>query len=168
MGVLDFFTKGGNIGLVARNLTYIHETIKKCYANRFADEKSILRTTAFINLSTYMKLGQINLDMINNLIEDLDYEGSEYEYPGCFASFVFNVEKLIFSIDSPRNVFIMDEDTGILLTIASNIEKTKWKVHAGKTKKKVQDLVIHGIITHPRDPAFHSVLGIKNVEEETE
>ena len=160
MGLLSGLFKGGNFGLVARNVTYIYERTKTEYGKYFSDEKSILRTTAFIDLFTYIRLGQISITMINELINGLRDEISEYDTPGCFNDFVFQLEKMIFSVDSPRNAWLMDDDASIFLMIMENIRKTKAKIEAGKLRKPQFDRMIHDVFNSPNQEEMHQALGI--------
>ena len=168
MRIFSYF-KGGNIGLVARNLAYIHERIKMDHGDRIEDTKSILRLTAAVDLPAYIQLGQISIEMINDLIDKLRDDDAEYDTPGCFNDFVFQIEKLIFSFDSPHNVWVMDENSddfnpGILMTIMRNIRTTQTKIRSGKLRRSkteaLFDQIINNIITHPEFEEMREILGI--------
>jgi len=164
MGIIQFFTKGGNIGLIARNLAYIIAKIKKDYISYFKDDKSIYITTAFINLSVYIKKGQIGINDILELVDNLknDTEAGEefYQYPGAVNDFIMDMERLIFSIDSPKEAYIIDKDTSILFLVIDNIRETIEKVDNGSLNKKRINKDIE-LLINSNNTELKNILGIK-------
>ena len=142
MGIIKFFTKGGNFGLIARNQAYLHQRITLSYRDRFVDSKSIYHAVSYINMSSYIKKNPILLGKAFLAIENLRENDDEYATQGCLIDFVFSMQEIMFSVDSPRNVYVLKESRAILQTIIQNVEETVNQVSSGVLKKKSYDRAI--------------------------
>jgi len=158
MGLLDYFFKGGNIGFMARNLTYLHEKLKRDYGESFSDERDIMFVTAYINMSAYIKLGQIDANTIRNAINDLREKVEEYDTPGCLNDFVNRMIKLMCSVDAPQESRVLDS---FLLTIIQNVQETKQKMEHNRLKNRRYDKTICQIMKNPQYFSLRQSMGIK-------
>jgi len=95
-GIRDYFFKGGNVGLIARNLAYIYCRIEDKYGQQFPTLPERLVATATIDLAKYLQKGTITrsevVETVKSAIDDVPNE----EVVAVFGAFVFRVQLLIF------------------------------------------------------------------------
>ena len=156
MGLIDFFTKGGSVGMIARNQAYLYQRIINNYRNKFIDLKGILKAVAFINMSSYIKKGAVSMTQLNEVINGI-VKNDKQDDLAYFKQYVFEMERIMFSIDKPSSVYVMDEDDKFRDIVEKNIEETIAKVNTGKLKRKMYDLAIYHLINNPQ---LHTLLGI--------
>lgn len=145
--------------MIARNQSYLYQRIISDYRNSFVDLKGVLKTVAFINMSSYIQKGTVIMAQLNDVINVI-VDNNKQNDLACFKRYVFVMERIIFSIDKPGFVYVMDEDEKKFKNIIEkNIEETIDKVNTGKLKRKMYDLAISHIINNPQ---LHTLLGIAN------
>jgi hypothetical protein len=106
MGLLSFFSSGGNYGLIARNIAFYHEYLRRDYIFRFSRYEQLVFVAGVLDMWNYVRRSQVAVESIAQttrgaLFEDLVWPESHDEMMCHLYSFTCDLEVLIFSIHHP-------------------------------------------------------------------
>lgn len=181
LAVVFLAKKMNNYVLIARNTTFIYEILKRDFQDCFADEESLLATSAAIDALVYVQKGQLTIDEIKNGVLcaktghcslGIGYQAELYDNATeyltndgqlTFLWFIMQLEAMIFIADSNTSPdLILDAVKSKKKLIAKTIEAAQRKTKtSGISQIKIKQ--VHGFMSHNSFAGLRVELGIKDL-----
>lgn len=102
--------KGGNVGLIARNVASIYVILKRKYLKHFSNRQTLLAAAGIIDAMNYIQANEIEPTQIiaiprssSKLNSCSEAEREMYE----LSSFIRQLETVLFAIDTPIDYFVI-------------------------------------------------------------
>lgn len=117
MGLLDYFFKDGNVGLIARQTTAFYEVLDRDFRECFINDTALLAGAGIISSNYYILAGSISVQEVfqaaqnalnqtvtigshHRIIDDADDYGEHYSKDHLLLPFIINMEALVFCVDN--------------------------------------------------------------------
>lgn len=164
MGLFSFFSKGGNYGLIARNVTAFHETLRITHRKRFPDYRSLLIFTGLMDVAAYTAQGQISPhDIVEAADQSLagtnSWPTDKKSIMNVLLKFVMRIEIMIFIADNPGDRNVINGVNSRINEIGDGVLEVLNEYAAGRTST-MANLAAKQWLSNPQMAELRKSLGI--------